>query len=268
MTPLRVFWVTTLLLLLPSLAFGQSLRNVRPHTEPAGPGKVNDNPGRAVGAGNPRTVGPGRYGQKTKQPAIPRPDGPTQPGGCAPRDPRNPGAPPAAPALSNIVYLQKHIVTVTVADGIASTEIEQTFVNEADRQMEAAWNCPLPPRTVLHGFSIWMGGKEVHAAVMNRTAARRIYDRIVGRRKDPGLVELIGGNTIRTSIFPIPPKGEFRIRTRYSSVVDGDRVVLPFPDTTGTRKIAVVKADLVYRSSRPVYLRSPKAESLELTRRD
>ena len=58
MKPLRVLWVTSFLLLLSSIAFGQSLRNVRPRAESPGPGKVSANPGRALGSGGRSLGGP------------------------------------------------------------------------------------------------------------------------------------------------------------------------------------------------------------------
>jgi len=262
-----------LLLLFTSLAFGQSLRSVRPRSEPAGPGQASSNPGRAVGKANPRLARTGRIGERPAPPPLRWPDGRESPGGCA-RDPVNPppaqpGPPQIGPPPTRFVHLQSHQVKVTVADGIATTEIEQVFRNEAGTDMEASWFCPLPPQTVLHGFSIWMGGREVHASVMDRTAARRIYDRIVGRKRDPGLVELVAGNMIRTSIFPIPAKGEFRIRTRYSSVLTGESIALPMPRTpSNSQPIARVKMDLVCRSSRPIRLGTPKETAVRLTHRD
>ena len=56
-------------------------------------------------------------------------------------------------------------------------------------------------------FSLWIEGKKTPGAVLEKDEARRIYESIVRRVRDPGLVEYIDGKLFRASIFPIPPRG-------------------------------------------------------------
>ena len=43
------------------------------------------------------------------------------------------------------------------------------------------------------------------AEIMEKDAARRIYNDIVARMRDPALLEFVGYNLIQTSVFPIEP---------------------------------------------------------------
>ena len=258
MKMLRALWVVIFVLSLTPLAVAQSFTRVRPHT-----------PKKTAGeAGNPGKFAQKR-GQKVTPPKdgvgsgarIPPPDDPVRPGGGE-RDPSSAGVPPpsTASAPRSAIWLSRHTVTISVVDGIAVTEIDQVFKNDAKVQMEGTYVCPLPPGAALNGFSIWMAGRQVRGSVMERGQARRIYDRIVGRRRDPVLVELVGnGTAIRTSIFPIPAGGEMRVLTEYACRLEGARVPVPFPTPAGpkSRPISEVEVDLQVRSSWPVRLTTP-----------
>ncbi len=71
------------------------------------------------------------------------------------------------------------------------------------------------------------------------------------------------GSSIRTSIFPIPPQGEMRVRTRYACLLDTGLGVyttsIPFPVTRNAkdRPISEVRIDLQFQSSWPMRLSAP-----------
>ncbi len=48
--------------------------------------------------------------------------------------------------------------------------------------------------------------------------ARRIYESIVRRTKDPGLIEFIGRRLLRMRVFPIEPGSDTTIKMRYQQV--------------------------------------------------
>jgi hypothetical protein len=270
MPSLRALWVIVFLVSIAPLAVAQSFTNVRPRQTKDTPGEAG-NPGK-FSQQRGRKVTPPRSGAAGSSGRLVRPDDPVRPG-CGDRDPSNPGAvPPPSPASAarSPIWLSRHSVTISVVDGISVTEIDQVFRNDAEVQMEGTYVCPLPPGAALNGFSIWMAGRQVRGSVLEREAARRIYDRIVGRRRDPGIVELLGdGRAIRTSIFPIPAGGEMRVRTEYACRVQGNAVAVPFPKPAGpkARRITEVDVDLQVRASWPVRLVAPRS-SFRLKKKD
>jgi hypothetical protein len=214
------------ILLLCSAALGQSLVEVKPH-DPAADDREN---GTRYGRARPRIddvavgrAGGGLPGMKrvTNGPAgIPELDEGRN------RDPSSAGSPtPASRPPEPGVHLVRHEVDVQVIDGVAVTEIDQVFHNEFDRQMEGTYVCELPDGSVIDGFSIFMNGQEVRGTVMASATGRALYREIVRGKKDPGIVELIPGDrpVIRTRIFPIPARGDFRVKTRYTHVMDRER---------------------------------------------
>ncbi|MHC4780279.1 MAG: VIT domain-containing protein [Planctomycetota bacterium] len=172
------------------------------------------------------------------------------------------------------VYATKHLMNVRIVDGVAVTEIDQTFHNSTWSQMEGTYLCPIPTNAVLNSFSIFMAGKEVKGGVLERSRGRRTYETIVSRMKDPGLVELHrdGSQKIQTRIFPIPARGNFRIKLSYAHVLNryGNQYVTRIPlRALGSSKLPPLdrlKISVKARSSWPlrsVYTRDYSVRGLE-----
>ena len=90
---------------------------------------------------------------------------------------------------------------------------------------------PVPEAAVVRGFDFQGAGAEPSALLLPKREARRIYDEIVARSRDPALLEFIGFNLIRSSVFPVEAHGTQKVRLSYEHVceADGDRIdyVLP-----------------------------------------
>ncbi len=111
-----------------------------------------------------------------------------------------------------------HHVTVEIKDGIASTEVDQVFRNPNDRDLEGLYIFPMPPDAAVSKFSMWMDGKEVEGEVLDRDKARGIYEGIVREMRDPALLEYVGRGMFRARVFPIPARGEKRVKIAYAGV--------------------------------------------------
>ena len=117
-----------------------------------------------------------------------------------------------------------HAVRVDVRDQIARTTIEETFVNNTNNRLEGVFYFPLPADASISGFGMWIGGELVEADIVEKQRARQIYEDILRRKKDPGLLEWQGGNMFQARVFPIEAHSEKRIRIRYTQVLplEGD----------------------------------------------
>lgn len=112
-----------------------------------------------------------------------------------------------------------HKVTAEIRDQIARTTVEESFVNNTDQTLEGVFSFPLPAEASISGFGMWIGEELVEADVVERQRAREIYEDILRRKQDPGLLEWEGGNLFKARVYPIPPRGEKRIRLRYTEVL-------------------------------------------------
>lgn len=106
-------------------------------------------------------------------------------------------------------------VTAKIDNGAAVTTVQQVFYNPNNMIMEAEYIFILPENAVATNFSMWMNGKKVKGELLDKDKARRIYQDIVRRMKDPALLEYLGRNMFKAHIYPIPARGEQKIELEY-----------------------------------------------------
>jgi Ca-activated chloride channel family protein len=117
-------------------------------------------------------------------------------------------------------------VKVELRDRVLRYEVEERFVNRGGLIGEADYVFPLPKGAAFRDLKLSIDGQMVAGETMNAADARRIYEDIVRRQKDPALVEWMGHGLLRTRIFPIQPGEERRVVVRFESVAEreGDAV--------------------------------------------
>ena len=157
-------------------------------------------------------------------PVVPRP--------VPPEFPPNP--------LMNIKY---HHVDVTIDDPIAITEIDQVFVNPYHRELEADYMFPIPDNAVISDFTAYLDGKKMHAELLNADDARRIYEDIVRKRRDPALLEYAGRGMYRLRVYPIPAKGDVRIKIEYKQTLKSDYGTAEYIYPLNTEKYSASKLE-------------------------
>lgn len=111
-------------------------------------------------------------------------------------------------------------VSAEIVDGAAVTKVEQVFVNSAPRQLEAHYVFPLPKGAALQEFSLWINGVKTKGEVLEKKKAADIYEGIVRRLQDPGLLEYIDSDVFRARVFPVPANGEQKIELVFSQVLE------------------------------------------------
>jgi len=130
-----------------------------------------------------------------------------------------------------VVRLSAMNVSARIENQVATTTVEMTLHNPAGRQQEAQLVFPVPDGVAIRSMAYDGVGVEPSAKILPRDEARRIYDSIVNRQRDPALLEFAGYNLIRTSVFPVPPGGSQKVTLTYELLLpaEGDRVdyVLP-----------------------------------------
>jgi Ca-activated chloride channel family protein len=128
-------------------------------------------------------------------------------------------------------------VDAVVEEGVARVEVDETFRNLTAAVQEGVYTFRLPEDAVIGSFSMWMQGKEKQGRVLEARQARAVYDSIVSKRRDPGLLEQTGWREFRVSVFPIPANDTVRVRLRYAHVVRDDlgleTIEVPLPAGAG-----------------------------------
>jgi Ca-activated chloride channel family protein len=123
-----------------------------------------------------------------------------------------------------------------IRDQVAEVQVTQTFHNPQSVEIEAEYLFPMPDEGAVQNFVLMVDGRELPGRLLNKDEARRIYEDIVRRKKDPALLEYMGQGLIRTSVFPIPPHAERTVTLRYTQLCRRDRDVVEFSYPLGTQK--------------------------------
>lgn len=116
-------------------------------------------------------------------------------------------------------------------DQVAEVRVSQTFHNPGSVALEAEYLFPIPEGAAIQDLVLLADGKELPGKLLSKEEARRIYEEIVRRKRDPALLEYMGQGLYRTSVFPIPPGADRQVTLRYTQLLkrDGDVVELSYP---------------------------------------
>src|SRR6185503_644512 len=93
---------------------------------------------------------------------------------------------------------------VVVENQVARVAMDQTFHNAQPRVLEGVYKFAIPPDASLQRLAMYVDGKLTESAVVERMAARRIYEELVYRRVDPALLEWAGAGRLSLRVYPIP----------------------------------------------------------------
>ncbi len=111
--------------------------------------------------------------------------------------------------------IRDHQVTVVVEDGYAVTTLEQVFENPHERALEAVYSFPVPEKGAVSEFTYWIDGKPVSGEVLPKAEARQVYEDQKAQGQETALAEQDSYKTFDISVFPVPARGEVRIRLSY-----------------------------------------------------
>ena len=139
--------------------------------------------------------------------------------------------------------IKNHRVNVRIEGNVATTHLSEVFVNSTDRRLEATYIFPIPRDAALTDFAMYINGKRQSGEVVEAGRARQIYQDIVRRMKDPGLLEYMDSGLLRMRVFPIEPKSETKVEVTYAHPLPFESGVYEytFPLKTGHRASRVLE---------------------------
>ncbi|MEJ7711621.1 MAG: VIT domain-containing protein [Pyrinomonadaceae bacterium] len=154
---------------------------------------------------------------------------------------------------------------------VATTHVEQIFRNDTDFVLEGTYLFPIPETASISEFAIWDGNNRLVGEVRSREEARRIYDEIVRRQRDPGLLEYAGRDLFQASIFPIPARSDKKLEITYTQVLNAEAgtVAYRYPLGTGRQMnvpIGTVSGRVEIDSQEPIRNVYSPSHSVDLTR--
>lgn len=153
--------------------------------------------------------------------------------------------------------VKSHRVTVAIDEQVATTEVDEVFSNPNPVDLEGTYIFPLPEGASVSKFSLFMGGKEVEAELLDKDRAREIYEGIVRKMRDPALLEYVGRSAMRARIYPIPARGETRVKLAYQQVIAAEGGLCEYRYPLSTEKwsaasLEEVRVEATVRSKDPI----------------
>jgi len=130
----------------------------------------------------------------------------------------------------------KHLRVDCVIDNqTATTRVSQEFQNSTSSDLECTYVFPLPRGAVVRDFAMYINGKRQKGELVEKNRARQVYEQIVRRMKDPGLLEYIDASLLRMRVYPVPASGTQRVEVEYTEVIslDNGMAEYTFPLRTG-----------------------------------
>ena len=156
--------------------------------------------------------------------------------------------PPALPARSGVLVARNPVapdqefplplraltVDVHLENQVARVAMDQTFFNPQQQTLEGVYKFALPPDAAVARLAMYVDGRLTESAVVERMAARRIYEEIVYQRRDPALLEQMGASKVSLRVFPLPPQQDKRLILAYTQPLartyDDVTLTVPLPD--------------------------------------
>src|SRR3954453_3963688 len=131
-----------------------------------------------------------------------------------------------------------HQVNVKIDGQVAITSIDQEFYNPNDQRLEGFYMFPVPKGAHIDKFSMEIGGKSVDAELLPADKARRIYEDIVRKVRDPALLEYAGRDLFKVRIFPIEPRSRKPIKICYTELLRSDAGTVTYLYPLSTEKFS------------------------------
>src|SRR5436309_3377486 len=99
-----------------------------------------------------------------------------------------------------------------IRENVATKTFRMVFHNpNRVPNAEATFFMDLEPDQKVDRFKVKIAGKEAEGEILDQDKARKIYEEIVRKKKDPALLEYYGYKLLRVRIFPLPPQSDFEV---------------------------------------------------------
>lgn len=170
--------------------------------------------------------------------------------------------------------LTDHQVRVRLQGAFSHTTVEEAFASDEPHELEGIYRFTLPPGAQVAELSLLVDGRWEEGAFVERERADKIWAGVIrnatpvikrrevveyiwvpGPWKDPALLTWSAGNTFELRIFPIPARGERRVRIAYTEtlplVSGARRYTLPLPSDGSNIRAARFALDLAIGGAVP-----------------
>lgn len=164
-----------------------------------------------------------------------------------------------------------HRVQTDIRGSVATTVIDQEFFNPNQRDLEGDYLFPVPKGAQIDDFQMSINGKMTSAELLDAQQARKIYEDIVRKMRDPALLEYADRDLFRVRIYPIEARKAKRILLTYTEILKTDFGLTRYTYPLNTEKFSASPIDDVsvvvdIQSDHPVKTIFSPSHDIEITR--
>ncbi|HEX2746732.1 MAG TPA: VIT and VWA domain-containing protein [Verrucomicrobiales bacterium] len=143
---------------------------------------------------------------------------------------------------------------VEINDQLAVTTLVITVKNNAFRPAEAEMILPVPEGAIFKTFTFDGASPGSTARLLPKDEARKLYDAIVARSKDPAMLEFVGTGALKSSVFPVAPGGVQHVKVTWEQLLkpEGNRMDYVLPRTEALEYTVPWTLDARVKSSGPL----------------
>jgi len=152
--------------------------------------------------------------------------------------PPRPWPPAPRPYVFAPLEVTYHHVNVKIDGQIATTTVDEEFYNPNPQRLEGTYLFPVPKGAQIDKFTMDIGGRQVEAELLSADKARKIYEDIVRKMRDPALLEYAGRDVFKVRIFPIEPNSHKHVTLTYSQVLNSDAGLVGYVYPLNTEKFS------------------------------
>jgi len=143
-------------------------------------------------------------------------------------------------AQAHIPLVEERLI-VSIDGQHATSTLTQVFQHNNGSQIEGQYRLRPGLNSKVKGFAYWNGEQKIVGEVFERQVAKRVYENVTSRRRDPGLLEEDGAGAFSFKVFPINPREKKRVELRWTKWVDrrGSIVKYRAPITKADAEIVI-----------------------------
>lgn len=112
------------------------------------------------------------------------------------------------------LVMEKLDIKVKISGFLVETKMTMTFFNPNQGDEEGELLFPMQQDAVVTGYALDINGILVDGVAVEKQRGTMVFEEIVRRAIDPGLLEKVSGNTFKTRVYPFPASGSRTVLVR------------------------------------------------------
>lgn len=120
------------------------------------------------------------------------------------------------------IQIRDHHVDIVINNGFAMTEVNQTFYNPNDKDLEAIYSFPVPKSASLSEVTVYIGEKELNGEVLEKKKANQIYEEEKSQGNEAGVANKNSYLNYEFAVSPVRAREETRVRFVYYQPLEID----------------------------------------------